>query len=211
MMKKLLLCLLPATLRAFGGHQVISLAPIVLYAQFQQEPPPVVFAALQAEVNSVMASTDLRFTWRALSAARGNEVSVMLAVITFKGRCDVVGLTPYNSHPGALGWTHISDGVILPFAEIDCQGIREFIQKQLLVLPAEERDEAYGRALGRVLAHELYHIFANTTKHGSRGLGKAAYSVQELLSPTFQFEARESLVLKAGKAHAALEWAAFER
>ena len=210
-MKKLFFCLVSAALPAFGGHQVISLAPIVLYTQFQREPPPVVFDALQAEVNSAMAPSDLRFTWRALSAALGNQSSVELAVVTFKGRCDVVGLTPYNSHPGALGWTQISNGVILPFAEIDCQGIREFIQKQLLVLPAEEREEAYGRALGRVLAHELYHIFANTTKHGSRGLGKAAYSVQELLSPTFQFEARESLALKAGKAHAALEWAAFER
>jgi len=200
-----------AALPAFGGHQVTSLAPIVLYTQFQREPPPVVFAALQAEVNSVMASTDLRFTWRALSAARGNEVSVMLAVITFKGRCDIAGLGPHNTSPGPLGWTHVSDGVILPFAEIDCQGIRGFIQKQLLALPADKREETYGRALARVLAHELYHIFANTTKHGSRGLGKAAYSVQELLSPTFQFEARESLALKAGKAHAALEWAAFER
>ena len=176
-MKRLFLCLVSAALPAFGGHHVTSLAPIVLYAQFQQEPPPVVFAALQAEVNSVMASTDLLFTWRALSAARGNEVSVMLAVITFKGRCDIAGLTPHNSHTGPLGWTHINDGVILPFAEIDCQGIRGFIQKQLF----------------------------------ARGLGKAAYSVRELLSPTFQFEARESLALKAGKAHAALEWAAFER
>jgi len=210
-MKKLFFCLVSAALPAFGGHQVISLAPIVLYAQFQQEPPPVVFAALQAEVNSVMASTDLRFTWRALSAARGNEVSVMLAVITFKGRCDIAGLAPHNTSPGPLGWTHVSDGVILPFAGIDCQGIRGFIQKQLLALPADKREETYGRALARVLAHELYHIFANTTKHGSRGLGKAAYSVQELLSPTFQFEARESLALKAGRAHAALEWAAFER
>ena len=210
-MKKLLFCLLPAALPGFGGHQVISLAPIVLYAQFQQEPPPRVFDALKAEVDSVMAPTDLRFTWRTVAANVGNEAAVELAVITFKGMCDVAGLAPHNSKSGPLGWTHITDAVILPFAGIDCQAIRSFIQKQLLTMGVEDREAAYGRAIGRVVAHELYHIFANTTRHGSRGLGKAAYSVQDLLSPTFQFEAGESLALKAGKAHAALEWAPFER
>ena len=210
-MKRLFLCLVSAALPAFGGHQVISLAPIVLYAQFQQEPPPRVFDALKAEVDSVMAPTELRFTWRTVAANVGNEAAVELAVITFKGICDVAGLAPHNSKSGPLGWTHINDGVILPFAEIDCEGIRGFIQEQLFALPAAQREETYGRALARVVAHELYHIFANTTNHSSRGLGKAAYSVQDLLSPTFLFEARESLALKAGKAHAALEWAPFER
>ena len=208
-MKRLLLCLLPAALPAFGGHQVTSLAPIVLYAQFQQEPPPPrVFDALKAELDSVMAPTDLRFTWRTVAANLGNEASVELAVITFNGMCDVAGLTPHNSKSGPLGWTHISDAAILPYAGIDCQAIRSFIQKQLLALPADKREETYGRALARVVAHELYHIFANTTKHGARGLGKPAFSVEELLSPTFRFEARESLALRDSKAHAVLECAA---
>jgi len=40
----------------------------------------------------------------------------------------------------------------------------------------------------RVLAHELYHTLANTTKHGSRAVGKSKYTVQDLLSPRFLFE-----------------------
>ncbi|MFY9727215.1 MAG: hypothetical protein WAJ87_17085, partial [Bryobacteraceae bacterium] len=99
-------------------------------------------------------------------------------------------------------------GVILPFAEVDCQRIRGFTQKQLLTMPAEDREKVYGRALGRVLAHELYHIFANTAAHSSSGVGKSKYTVQDLLSPKFQFEGRESLALKRNKAYDALEWAA---
>ena len=78
-------------------------------------------------------------------------------------------------------------------------------------MPAEDREEAYGRALGRVLAHELYHIFANTAAHSSSGAGKSKFTVQELLSPEFVFEGRESPALKSSKANGALEWAAFGR
>jgi len=204
-MKALFLCLMLAALPAFGEHRENPLAPIALYTQFEREPPPAVFDALQHEVDSLMAASGLRFTWRDLRAARGDSVSVELAVISFKGRCDVAGLSPHGSNAGPLGWTHISDGAILPFADIDCQGIRGFIQKQLLAVPVESREEAYGRALGRVLAHELYHIFAKTTRHGAGGAGKSKYTVQDLLSTDFQFDACESLALKTSEAHAALE------
>jgi hypothetical protein len=148
----------------------------------------------------------MTFEWRSLDGVRGNELSVELAVLTFKGRCDIAGLSPHIvSNPGALGWTHVSDGAILPFSDVDCDRIRTFIQKELLSVRAPDREESYGRALGRVVAHELYHIFTNTGKHGSCGVGKAAFTIQELLSDEFQFEERESLALRTSKAHSALE------
>jgi hypothetical protein len=210
-MKALFLCLVLAALPAFGEHQDTSLAPIALYTQFQQPLPVAVAAALKAEVDFIMSPSGLRFTWRELLSAPGGDASVELAVITFKGRCDVTGLNANTSYDGPLGWTEISDGVILPFAEVDCQSVRDFIQRQLLRMPPESREATYGRALGRVLAHELYHIFANTTSHSSCGVGKAKFTVQDLVSPEFLFERRESLTLKGSKAYAALQWAAFGR
>jgi hypothetical protein len=210
-MQGLLLCLMLAALPAFGKHQENSLAPIALYTRFQQEPPPAVADALQDEVNSIMAPMGLRFTWRSVTAAYSNVAWVELAVITFRGRCDAAGLSPHSSNPGPLGWTHVSNGVILPFAEVNCQGIRGFIQRDLLAVPAEDREEVYGRALGRVLAHELHHIFAKTAAHNSSGVGKSKFTVQELLSPEFVFEGRESPAVKSSRAHGALEWAAFGR
>ena len=56
---------------------------------------------------------------------------------------------------------------------------------------------ALEEVLGRVVAHELYHIFAKTTRHGSWGIAKAAYTVDELLCPKFEFEKRESNMLRA--------------
>jgi hypothetical protein len=208
-MRLLLLGLALAALPASSEPRVIRVAPITLYTQFlQQNPPPAVLEALQDELAGIMTPIGLRFDWRSLAASQGREVSAELAVVTFRGGCDIAKLAPSSDTPGALGWTHVSDGVILPFSDIDCDGIRRFLQADLLHVRKEDRQEAYGRAVGRVLAHELYHIFANTQEHGSCGVAKAAYSIQELLSRTFHFESRESDALRAGKAKALLEIAA---
>jgi hypothetical protein len=167
-----------------------------LYAQFQQEPPEMVLASLQAELRTILEPLGMSFEWRDLDLSRGNEVSTELAIIHFKGDCDVKELAPVAVFPGPLGWTHITDGEILPFTDVSCDSIRLFVQRDLLRLPERDREAAFGRAVARVLAHELYHIFANTTKHGSWGIAKAAYSVDELLCPKLQFEKRESNVLR---------------
>jgi hypothetical protein len=104
-----------------------------------------------------------------------------------------------------LGWTHVSDGQILPFTDVSCDRIREFVQSGLLTYRAEDREEKYGRALGRVLAHELYHIFANTTRHGSVGVAKESYNVQDLLANDFRFEAKESRMLQTSRPRPAVE------
>lgn len=189
----------------FSETRQTPVAPIALYTQFQQNPPEDVVEALHDELASIMAPMGMRFEWRSLAGVTGNEVAVELAVLTFKGRCDVAGLMPHATSPGALGWTHVSDGNILPFSDVDCDRIRGFVQKDLLSFSPDERAEVYGRALARVVAHELYHIFANTAHHGSCGVGKAAYTVQELLSEDFQFEAKESNALRTSKAHEVLE------
>jgi hypothetical protein len=160
-----------------------------------------VLTALEEELEDIMTPMGTHFEWRSLETARGNEVSVELAVITFKGRCDAAGLTLRARNPGALGWTHISDGIILPFADVDCDRIRDFVQRELIFVEEPKRERSFGRAIARVLAHELFHIFANTTHHGSSGVAKSAYSVQELLADDFAFEEGEGIALRQSPAH----------
>ena len=200
-MKLALFCLLAAVLPAAGETRGDTAAPITLYTSFQQEPPPAVMEALQEEVDAIMAPIGLRFEWRKLAGVRGDEVSAELAVVTFQGRCDMAGLTENNKFTGALGWTHVSDGEILPFTDIACDRVGEFVRRALVTVSPAERLGTYGRALGRVLAHELYHIFANTVRHGSSGVAKECYTVQELLGQDFQFQARESRLLRLSRVH----------
>ena len=194
--KVVLSCLALAALPVLGGERLVEL-PAVLYSTFQQSTPITVRHALEDEVESIMGPLGRHFVWRSLAGVNGHEVSSELAVLTFKGRCNVEGLTLKEIHPGALGWTHVSDGAILPFSEIDCDRIRLFVQKELLYRKPAEREEIFGRALARVVAHELYHIFANTHHHSSDGVAKAAYTAQELLSDDFVFEEEQGIALRS--------------
>jgi hypothetical protein len=196
-MKLWLFCLMLGAIPGFGGNRPQEPVPVTLYTKFEHQVPPAVLAAIQQELAAIMEPIGIHFDWRSLSQANGSEVSVELAVITFKGTCSTSNLSAQFSNPGALGWTHVSDGVILPFSDVDCDRIRVFLQRELLNLDPAIRGALFGRAVGRVLAHELYHIFANTSRHGSCGVGKAAYTVEELLSDDFRFEDRETRMLRA--------------
>jgi len=189
--KWLLLGLLPGVVSGLAGtRELPSAAPIALYTRFQRPPAARTVQAMQDELQSVMEPLGLDFSWRKLDPEHTGEVVAELAVVTFRGRCDAEGLMPVEATSGALGWTHMSDGAILPFSEVDCDHIRGFLQKALLAMPLAERQRAFGRAIARVLAHELYHIFANTTRHASCGIAKSGFTVKDLLDPAFQFEER---------------------
>jgi hypothetical protein len=193
--KTVVLSLLLAVLPAVGQERRAD-PPIAVYTSFQQPVPPAVFQALQDELEDLMEPAMMHLEWRSLAGVTGSEVSSELAVVKFLGRCDVEGLSMKSDHPGALGWTHVSDGTILPFADVDCDRIRSFVQKELMFVHTSQREEIFGRAVARVLAHELYHIFTQTAHHGSDGIGKSAFSVQELLSDEFQFRGKEAGMLK---------------
>jgi len=203
-LKLVLFCLLAGVFPGWSETRGAKFAPITLYTQFEQAPPGGVLKALQDEVASIMAPIGIRFEWRDLGKTGGHEVSAELAVVTFKGRCDAAGLLTRSKFEGALGWTHVSDGQILPFTDVSCDRVREFVQTGLLAFRVEDREAKYGRALGRVLAHELYHIFANTLRHGS-GVAKESYSVQDLLADDFQFEAKETRMLQTSRPKPAVE------
>jgi hypothetical protein len=170
-------------------------ARVALYVQFELTPPLAVVDSLRTELDSIMAPVGLQFEWRSLDDSSA-AATAELAVVRFKGRCDSTGLPPHSTNRGALGWTHISNGVILPFTDLDCGSMRALLGGPLLALARGDRDGAMGRALGRVLAHELYHIFANTTRHAADGVGKPAYSVADLLSADFRFARREALAMR---------------
>ena len=160
---------------------------VTLYTDFQQPVPQGVMEALRDEVDSIMAPMGLRFEWWPLSDFRSERVSTAVAVAHFEGRCDVNGLVMRKNQPGSLGWTEISDGTILPFTHVDCELVRTFLQTALLGYHPQDRERAYGRALGRVLAHELYHVFGDTRKHAAGGVAKENYSVGDLLGTDFRF------------------------
>ena len=61
---------------------------------------------------------------------------------------------------GYYAFTHVSDGNVLPFSEVECDKIASSIRPEMSKSQWHDRDSVLGRAMGRVLAHELYHMLA---------------------------------------------------
>jgi len=78
-----------------------------------------------------------------------------------------------------LGATEVAEGRVMPFAEVRCDQIPEALA---YLQPGADQKRAMGLALGRVVAHELYHMLARTTAHAGQGLAKASQSLEDLVS-----------------------------
>src|SRR5213078_2142913 len=98
---------------------------------FEDASSPLAVQTMREELATIMRPLGMEFTWRELEASSGSEVSVELVVVTFKGTCQMSAGLPARGETGALGWTHMSDGAILPFSDVDCDKIRRFIYSQV--------------------------------------------------------------------------------
>jgi hypothetical protein len=172
---------------------------ITVYTQFEHGYSTAAVDTMRRELGAIMSPLGLEFTWRDLNSSHGNEISEELVVVTFKGKCEMHNEAHFAGEAGALGWTHMSDGAVLPFSDVDCDKIRRFIASEVRSLDSADRNVIYGRAMGRVLAHELYHVFTNTTRHASWGVAKAFYTSKDLVSDKFQFQETDTTALRKGK------------
>jgi len=193
-MKTVVCWLALGVLPAFGQPGGGPIAPFALYTRFENQPSPPVLDSAKAELTSIMSVAGLDPEWRAWET-RAGEVSRGLAVINFRGRCELTGLIHEHPDGGPLGWTYVTDGEVLPFSDVDCDRVRAFLSDSLLRLHPYDRAHAFGRALARVLAHELYHVITETRHHGSSGVAQPAYSVSDLLAGEFSFAQADRRVL----------------
>jgi hypothetical protein len=108
-----------------------------------------------------------------------------LVVFEMKGSCSMkdrpfaTGGLPDERGPLAMAYS--SDGEILHFGEVECDRVRECLQRVTGRGSPEKHQAAYGVALGIVMAHELYHMIVGAKAHTKTGLTKRSLSARELL------------------------------
>lgn len=187
----LLLMLSAAALRGEGE--------ITIYTRFAQPVPNSSIDSMKAELDAILPL--LRFDWRPLDGASGHEVMDEILVVTFKGGCHTAVLPPITTPSGALGWISVTDGQVLPFADVDCDKIRELLGSYLAITPPRERERLMGRAMARVLAHELFHYFAKSTKHSSTGVAKAFYTGADLAADHLNLNAAQLEIVRHSRMH----------
>jgi hypothetical protein len=188
--------LIPARVFAEGSQAVST--SIAIYMSFDGAHSEYAIAAMKRQVESLTKSSGFDLQWRSLDGPRAEETFADLMVVKFHGKCNMDGIQLLfnelgpEGEGGPLGSTKTSNGHVLPFSELECGRIRHSIAPLAVGYSKEDRESLLGRALGRVLAHELFHVFANTEKHGQQGVAKTSYSRRDLVAEGFDFDARDA-------------------
>jgi hypothetical protein len=155
---------------------------IVVFIHYQTEPPATVSDAMWRESGSLMGLSGYRV--RRLDAPH-QVAAAFLVVVDLEGRCEGETTVAIRPVTNSLASTIVEDGHILPFIKMSCTALHWFLAPAL----GSKSDPQffYGRALGRLLAHELYHVVGQTMDHTGMGVTQATVSVAELLSDRFTF------------------------
>jgi hypothetical protein len=173
---------------------------LAILMKFDSKPPLPVLESMQREVAAIFEPTGIQVAWRLLEhgvfANDGRELFSHVVVVRFRGVCRTqpvswIGLAPLLED-SELAHTSVRDGKALPFAEIRCDRVSAFLR------PWRKAEQAatLGIAMGRVMAHELYHLLTNTLTHGESDLSKAGMSAAELGGRRATFSAEEIELFK---------------
>ena len=111
-----------------------------------------------------------------------------LMVVRFKGTC-VLKPVPYlYDERGPMAFTYSTEGEVQPFSEVACDQVTRVVRSAMSGSDFARADLLMGRALGRVLAHEVVHILTKSGTHGHDGIAKTALSGSQLIGPELRLE-----------------------
>jgi len=144
--------------------------------------------SMQHEVNALMQAAGYRVDWRIAGESSGDVEAEALVVVELRGAChapdasEKIAPLPKDA---ALASTPVSSGKVLPFSWVNCDNLTRLLGH---AAAGPREDFLYGQAIGRLVAHELYHILANQRHHAESGIAKSAFSARDLLAEQFKFE-----------------------
>jgi hypothetical protein len=160
----------------------LAAPPIEIVFDFKTTPEPAVVNVMKSEIREILQPAELNLTFQGLGDSASIESFRKIVLVRFQGACHSGwSVTPIQlAQPAlldypALGRTEVSEGRVMPFVHIFCNEVRAFV-------PSVSRtpQKMYGRALGRVVAHELYHALLSTVEHAHGGIAGAVQSARDL-------------------------------
>lgn len=192
--RKLWLAAVPLAALAGGGEECA--VRVGLMVEAPGGTPPAVLAAFRQETGRALELPGVQLQWRMEGRPAGTESFERLIMIRLAGDCSGQGRESLAAG-GALGITHVADGQILPFVEADCGRVAA-AARRVARHPFRLGQEEFGRALGRVVAHEIYHVLSASGEHDETGLSKAALSPAELFLHSIRFAPEALARMAAG-------------
>lgn len=140
---------------------------------------------MKNELNEILHDSGLRLDWRSPEEAAA-ETADKLVVVRFNGTCILEPVPYLYDERGPLAFTHASAGTPLPFSEVACDTVTAFMRTAMFGGDYKRADFLLGRALGRVVAHELVHMLSRSSAHGQSGIEKKALSASDLIAEHLQ-------------------------
>jgi len=187
-----LLCILTAVTTRGGVA-----ASLQLLTQFDGRVSSPAIREMQREIDRLYRDVHVPILWHELSGYQSEGETPRIVFIHFAGDCRPVRLPPVHSVAGiALAGASRVDGRMLPLVTVNCDRIARYLWPAMTGLERVRGDVAFGRALARVIAHELYHCLTGTAKHTHSALFRADISARALLAPELDFGADEVLNLR---------------
>ncbi|MFN0106747.1 MAG: hypothetical protein ACKV2U_32215 [Bryobacteraceae bacterium] len=186
------------TLLAFAALLRLNAASpeVTVIIQLGEVFSPQAWQAMEAETGRIAKQAGIRLQFVEHSKAAGKEFDD-LVVFRMKGRCAMNAFPAPFDERGPYASAAVAGGNVLPFGEVRCDRIRESLKTAMAGRDFAQGDELLGRALGRVVAHELYHMLANTRGHSKSGVAKEALSARQLLSDDLSLADHDCAVLSA--------------
>jgi hypothetical protein len=156
---------------------------------------------MQRELGSIMQDSRIQIDWRERDQVTASDWFPNLVVVKFKGRCRLEPVSDFFGAPSPLAFTYSTGGSVLPFTEIECDRVRFSLRAAMWGGDYGRSDELLGRALARVLAHELYHILGDTKLHADKGIAQRALSGSRLIADQLQFGEAELERMHSASGH----------
>jgi len=157
-------------------------ASVTLVLQFEDAYSPESIDAMKRELASIVADSGLHVDWRMLADVQPAETFESLVVVRFRGACLLRPDPNLMDERGYYAFTHVSEDGVQPFSEVECDKVASSIRPALSRSQWSQSDSVLGRALGRVLAHELYHMLAKSQHHAGEGVTRSALTPAQLIS-----------------------------
>jgi hypothetical protein len=163
-------------------------AAISIYLKPGRAADPAV-TYMKNELANLMHSAGFNLEWLDAQAGTPDVRDSQLVVLSLEGACRApTDVVLQESIEEPLASTAVSAGRILPFSALHCDSLNRVLVRAIRSEPARRRDFLYGRAMGRLAAHELYHVLSESHRHSHEGIAKPAFSARDLLADRFEFE-----------------------
>ena len=160
---------------------------ITIVLDFQGPRSEQSVAEMKREFAGIMKDTAVHFDFRSRSQASQEALSD-LVLVRFKGKCVLDPVGYLYDERGPMAFTYSTDGVVQPFSDVACDKVTSAVRSAMSGGDFANADLLLGRALGRVLAHEVVHMLSKSGAHGHTGVAKTALSGSQLIAPELRLE-----------------------